>query len=123
MDNNYWARYWRNRLTRRTAATLLGLALGWWIAGMVPTHIPGVAISLAGETKGHDSDADQADSHGRTGHGAAQTLIPKQEDVPWFKPVLMAIVCLFGAALLFGSIALKLHGPEPPEPPDEDHEH
>ena len=110
------------RLTRRTLAIVLGLALGWWCAGLAPQIPPAVGVSFAEEA--HDTSAsDHAAKHGQedphdSGHSGANELVPKEGDTPWFKPVIIATMSLFLAAIVLGIPALKLRGPEPPDPAD-----
>lgn len=134
------------RLARRTLSVVLGLALGWYIAGMVP------GVSLAIDAS-HRSDASEhADHHGpahgdgQVHHAASETdavhgdhdgedhgdhdpafagakqLVPHWDDIPWFGPMVWTVVGLFVAAVVLGYPALKLRGPEPSEPAD-DHAH
>ena len=58
---------------------------------------------------GHDDDAALA---------AAGQLVPGPGDIPWFRPVLYVAGGLFVAAVVLGIPALKLRGPEPPDPAD-----
>lgn len=130
------------RLTCRAAGAIVGIALGWYVAGVVFTGQPSVAPGL-GANYAHASDADHdshgehapaaEDSHGThdvhdehgdhdqhgadAGHDAALTaagqLVPQSQDIPWFRPVLYVAAGLFVAAIVLGIPALKLRGPEP----------
>jgi len=120
------------RLTRRTVAVILGLSLGWWIAGLAPHFVPGVGMSFAGEAQStspsvHTVEDDHGDASG-SGHsgGRAGHLVPREADTFWYKPVLIAVISLFVAAIVLGIPALRLRGPEPPEsadPTDAAHDH
>jgi len=130
------------RFTRRSAAAVVGLVLGWYVAGIVfvggPSVVgPGVNYAHASDAA-HDSNDDHhhapvaEDPHGTHdapgAHGdaaehdaalaAAGQLVPQQEDIPWFGPVLYVAGGLFVAAVVLGIPALKLRGPEPPDPAD-----
>lgn len=112
------------RLTRRTVGVILGLSLGWWVAGLAPHIVPGVGMSFAGEAQStspsvHTVEDDHGDASG-AGHsgGRAVHLVPRKADAFWYKPVLIAIISLFVAAIVLGIPALRLRGPELPEPAD-----
>ncbi len=119
-----------SRFTRRTLAVVLGLALGWYIAGTAGHLLPGASISLADDphdqaTSGqaHPSESgpghsnpSEADAHGPQ---AARDLVPGANDVPFIRPVVYATAGLFIAAIVLGIPALALRGPEPPDPADE----
>lgn len=101
------------RLTRRTLAIVMGLGLGWWVAGLAPQILPGVEVSFA------DQNEHAHSNEGNSVHGedsAASELVPEKKHAPFFKPVLGTIVGLFIAAVVLGIPALKLRGPEPPDP-------
>ena len=105
------------RLLRRMTGVVLGVASGWWVAGVAPQLLPEVSFAVDTDQARELVDHVTGDHHGG---GPADALVPKPSDAPWFNPVLVAIVCLFGASLLLGSLALKLRGPDPPEPQDDD---
>jgi hypothetical protein len=128
-----------NRLTRRTVSAIAGVVLGWYVAGVVPTSGPLTLASPSMAEDTHHAPAGHTPS-GAEGHGltapdshsndhdgsdpalaAANLLVPQAEDIRWYKPVLIAIVGLFVAAVVLGIPALKLRGPEPPDPAADDH--
>ena len=132
-----------NRFTRRTVSAIAGVVLGWYVAGVVPTSgLPALASPSMAEDAHHapaGHTPSGAEGHGLTAsdthnnahnndHGeadpalaAANLLVPQAEDIRWYKPVLIAIVGLFVAAVVLGIPALKLRGPEPPDPASDDH--
>ena len=125
------------RFTRRTLAAIVGLALGWLVAGMVP----GLGTSLAESPAeshghhashgddGHANESDVHDTHGQSGdHGehdaaldAARLLNPEWGDIGWYPPVLAVAGGLFLAAVVLGVPAMKLRGPEPADPAADHH--
>ena len=105
------------RFTRRMIAVVLGLVLGWWAAAFVPMG----ATIFAGDDQssgpaslgGHgDGDADHEDD----GKQAAEDLIPHRNQIPWLRQVIFGVVALFVAAIVLGIPAMKLKGPDPPDP-------
>jgi len=70
---------------------------------------------------GHGERITDGDSHGG-GHDAphevvsAKLLVPQSGQVPWYRMVIGLAVGLFVAAVVLGVPALKLRGPEPPDP-------
>ena len=100
------------RLTR-TLAIVMGLGLGWWVAGLAPQILPGVEASFADQDEHGQASEGQSVEHEDS---AASELVPEKKDAPFYKPVLWAIVGLFIAAVVLGIPALKLRGPEPPDP-------
>ena len=105
------------RFPRKTLAIIAGLAIGWYLAGVVGPHLPFVHVSYAEDSHGdmkikhHSSEPDQDNE-------AAKLLVPAGHDVTWFKPVLWGAVALFVAGLTLGCLALTLRGPELPDPAD-----
>lgn len=133
---------------------MIGLTLGWLAAGLAPSLKPALgqeaapateqagaqsqevqATEPAGETHAapaadHDHAAAEHGEHSEheeAGFNAARELIPSDpaHDIAWYRPVLMAAVGLFAAAIVLGIPALKLRGPLPPDPADthDDHAH
>lgn len=70
----------------------------------------------------HLQDVHQ-DTHIDPGQRTAAELIPQDEDYGWYRPVVQAVVGLFAAAVLLGVPALRLRGPELPEPAHDDQHH
>lgn len=131
------------RFTRRAAAVVVGIVLGWYVAGVVsvgesPVAAPGPGASYAqaSDTPPHDAHGDHADTADEgygtpDAHGAHDTdaehdaalaaagqLVPGPQDIPWFRPMLYVAAGLFVAAIVLGIPALKLRGPEVPDPAD-----
>ncbi len=122
-----------NTITRRSLGILAGLTLGWYAAGLTPGLNPSMAqhdthhdaAPTHDDHAGHDHDAHQpAPAHADTTHDAnhhepiesASLLVPGPGQVDWYRPVLGIIAGLFVAAIVLGIPALKLRGPEPPDP-------
>ena len=119
------------RLCRRSISILIGLVLGWMVAGMMMGesvslaeeghHVEHAADSDADTGHGHDDHADHHES-AHDGHEndlaaqAAASLVPKETDIAWYGTVLVLAGGLFLAAILLGYPVMKLSGPEPPDP-------
>ncbi len=128
------------RITRRMVAGAIGLVVGWHAAGLVSVLGPGVSFASDAQhgasdvpeaANGHgDSGGKHADQGASAGHAssvgghdeydaayaAAQQLVPRPEDVSWYGCVVRVIAGLFVAAVVLGIPALKLRGPELPDP-------
>lgn len=119
-----------NRITRRTIAAAGGLCLGWFAAGYIPaltaTHLHAEdrphheteVTDHASATNDHaapdtDHRATAAAHHADPGRDAANLLVPANEDVGWYRPMLFTIGGLFAAAVLIGVPMMKLKAPEP----------
>ncbi|MEX0777276.1 MAG: hypothetical protein WD042_16350 [Phycisphaeraceae bacterium] len=103
------------RWSRRVLAVIVGLSLGWYAAGWMPAAIRAEAVTPHAER--------QAGGHGTAGGDAhatapAKELVPQTEHAAWFGTLLIAIIGLFGAAVVLGIPAMKLRTPEAPEPMD-----
>lgn len=107
-------------LKRRTLWILVGLCLGWYVAGLPLFG----GMSVAGEPPvqeehGSTTNDGHSDEVAGTQHGAVQYLVPDPNHKPaWLRPVLWTIGGLFVAAVLLGPISLRLRGPELPDPAD-----
>lgn len=117
------------RIFRRSFSILVGLILGWTVAGMML----GESVSLAEEGHdvthaershaghGHDDHVDQHEG-GHGGHekdlaaDAAGLLIPQASDMTWYGTVLGLVGGFFLAAGLLGYPVTKMGGQEPPDP-------
>lgn len=115
------------RILFKTFAVVLGLALGWYVAGsMTGPSFAGDAATGHGETShvaaGHDP---HSGSHDDASLAAAQMLVPRPGDADWYSTVLKIAAGLFIAAVVLGIPAMKLKGPEPAEQPagDDHHSH
>ena len=139
------------RLTRRAAAVIVGLVLGWYVAGIIPVGqspvVPAPGANYALASSADDAHHDPHDDHGHAAddslniddtpgaqHGAhdehgvdavhdaalaaAGQLVPRPEDITWYRSVLCVAGGLFVAAVVLGIPALKMRGPEPTDPPD-----
>ncbi len=130
----------------KTIAIGLGLALGWWAAGVVqdslsaaqdPHADPPSTASVAegpqetghggdaGSPHGPDAphrDADHGEQDDVAHHDNAnvRALAPR-EDPGFFSAMTTMIIVLFVLAAVVGSAALLMRGPEPPDPADEHH--
>ena len=101
------------RFSRKTLALVAGLAIGWYLAGVVSPHLPFVHVSYAEDSHGNMKSKQHKSEHGPYDK-AAKLLVPARHDATWFKPVLWSTIALFAAGLTLGSLALTLRGPEPP---------
>lgn len=95
------------RWARRILAVLLGLCLGWYVAGFAPAWLPGLEVSLAGEAEyGRQdhapSDADAPEVHKGDDVRGAEQLVPNAWDKRMIKPVIGIAAGLFAAAVLAG---------------------
>ena len=119
-----------SRFTRRTLAVVLGLGLGWYIAGTAGHLLPAVGAlradnphdqTASGEAHPSESRSGDDNLSGDVAHGpqAAKDLVPGANDVPFIRPVVYAAAGLFIAAIMLGIPALALRGPEPPDPANE----
>ncbi len=132
-----------NRITKKLAVVVFGLALGWYVAGIAPT----AGVSLADDTQSHPKPhhpPHDLPHHGalQGGHGqppthaaadphhddhhdpalaAAQLLVPQRGDVGWYRPMLAIAVGLFVAAVVLGIPALKAQRPDPAADHDAGH--
>lgn len=126
------------RLSRRTFGAVVGLVLGWYICGVTQPMWEAQPSFAHDDPAAHPASADDASggahppAAGATGHkhdehGHAPNLVPAEGAAPFIKPVLITAACLFLAAVTLGQFALKLRGPEPPDPAEEaehdDHGH
>ena len=106
------------RLFGRHLWILVGLCLGWYVAGL-PLF---VGISVAEESALHEEHGpathdEGGDEAGGAHHDAVRHLVPDPLHKPgWLRPVLWTVAGLFVAAVLLGPLSLKLRGPEPPDP-------
>lgn len=112
------------RFTRRAAGILIGLVLGWYIAGMViqPGVIMADDTNHAATASSH-AEPDHSATGSGDGHGhdpaldAAKLLVPGSSgDIFWYGSVLTVAAGLFIAAVVLGAPTLKMRGPEPPDP-------
>ena len=97
------------RFKRRSLAVVLGLALGWFVAGVAGN------LFSAGTTLADDSTAqqehvatDEADHGGPSEEMAVETLVPQGHDAAFMRPVVYAAGGLFVAAVVLGIPALSL---------------
>lgn len=115
-----------NRNIRRVVTVIIGLGLGWYVAGVAPLF----DNSFAGGDQNHHQESGQgaSDVSHDGGHEddagllAARQLVPKPEDITWYPAVLIIAAGLWIAALVFGIPASKLRVPEPAEPDDHSHD-
>ena len=134
------------RTLRRIVTIIVGLSLGWYAAGLLPSDFSAVEVGYASqESQDHDAspsapadahepdhtDAAELDGHGATSAGedhdqpAAAPNLALDEEPNWYRPVLWGVGILFIAAIVLGVPAMRLRGPEPPDPADQhdDHSH
>jgi hypothetical protein len=110
-----------NRIARRTLVWVVGLSLGWYVAG--------VSLHASDESQGdHAPAGSHAPAHGDDhGHddpavdAAKQLRVPRHESASWYPRVVTGAVLLFGAAALLGPFALRSQPVEPQE--EDDHGH
>jgi len=115
---------------KRKALRLMGILFGAWL-GLYVGGLWGnnVIVAESGQDHhGHDHSADSSDHDGHdhgdhSGPHAADLLKPGENDAPWYSSVLVIAGGLFVAAVLLGIPAMKLKGPEPPDPADDHHGH
>lgn len=113
------------RYFRRSFSILVGLALGWAVAGMMF----GESVSLAEEGRhaahvehadaDHGHEHHEGDVHGDESDPAAQAadlLVPSASGITWYGTVLGIAGGLFLVAIPLGYFAMKLSGPESPDP-------
>ena len=113
------------RFTRRILGVVAGLALGWYAQGVVSmaqnhdaTSTPNVEQSHVTSATGNDHSREGDQGHG---DNPATTLRPHQPHIPWLTPVLVAAAGLFAAAVVLGIPAMKIRGPDPPDPAAGEH--
>ncbi|MDX1682124.1 MAG: hypothetical protein R3336_03290 [Phycisphaeraceae bacterium] len=101
---------------KRLAAIVLGLVLGYAAAGWW-----GPSAVSAAPASGPIAAADKGDGKGHhdPSHDAAKRLVPGDEQITWYRPVVTGIGALFLAAVVIGVPALKIRGPEPEESHDD----
>lgn len=97
---------------RRALSVIVGLGLGWYVAGLAPTFLQAKETPVeARQDQGEQSLASQsADGHS----SPAAMLVPAHDDVKWFGTMAGAAAGLFVAALVLGIPALRYKSPEPP---------
>ena len=123
------------RFCRRGLATLLGLWLGWQVAGVAFNQLPSAtyadeaprdAASASSAPQGPRRHATESQDHDGHGHSpAAQQLVPGDGQTDWYGSVIWGAIALFAAAVLIGVPLLRLLPPEP-QPAgghDDDHDH
>ena len=108
------------RVTCRTLAAIVGLTVGWYLAGMAGPHMPFVGVSFAESDSSEHPSHNSNDQH-KEHTNPAETLVPR-ESVAWIRPVLWGAGGLFVAALLIGPLVLKLSTPKNSAAPDDHHE-
>jgi len=117
------------RFSRRLLGAMLGLVLGWWLAGLVGDRLSGASVSLAenphaaanqpAEPGGKHAAARNDHEHeaGDAGHGheafADPGFVPGAGQTDWYRGVLWAIGGLFVAAIVIGVPRMKLKSDEP----------
>ena len=109
------------RTLRRFWAITLGLALGWYAAGLLPGDFdsPPQAIA-AGSASSSGAAADGKSKAPDPGEAAAAKLTPESlpQQAPFFSAVVFGTVGLFVAAVVLGVPALALKGEDPSDPAD-----
>ena len=112
--------------TRKTLAIFLGLAMGWYVAGLSSTfaadgheeaakHVEESvhaehndhAVEDSHAEDGHSSEADgHGDGHDNADAAAAKQLVPGDvtHDIAWYPKVIYTIIGLFVVAILVGLV-------------------
>lgn len=125
------------RIRKRLLGAIVGATLGLWVAGWSASYATPPAVESAPELAGDASVAQSGkepvekhthppahgDHHDDAGTASAKLLVPKQSDIPFYPRVLAVVATLFVLAIVLGNIALKLKGPDLPDPAASDHGH
>ena len=103
------------RFSRRLVGALIGLALGWWLAGVWGDYWAGVHTLHAENAPGQTHAAEQAHEEQHEAH-ADPNFVPGEGQTDWYRSVVLAAAGLFIAAVLIGLPVSRLRREAPPEP-------
>ena len=115
------------RFTRRMLVVMAGLVLGWYTAALVPTGTASasggaIGADAAGRTIQDEAGHSSSEGHSDEGLTATEALRPSRCEIAWLRPVMIGIGTLFAGAVVLGIPAMKVRGPDLPNPDANDEE-
>ncbi len=108
------------RWRRRLAGIVVGLSLGYVVAGWW-TALPATAAQTEAHHDAPAASHPDHSEHSKDAH-AATLLSPEGEHLAFVSPVLLTAAGLFVAAVVLGVPALRFRGELPPDPADAHHD-
>lgn len=107
------------RAARRTLGVIVGLTLGWYVAGVVMPWQPAQAAAPTAHDQPHAPSDAHGEHHGPAAGASAQQITAKL-DQPWYHAVLYTALVLFTIA---GAVGYAGWFHQEPQEEDDDHGH